>query len=204
MRRLIEIGAGLLIPALLLSNVARADFDIYHGVYIYPQAWFYPNADPVNMTFGGDHATASIAYQHVVHHTDWADNLGSTMYFYDHGAFRPDDIQIGSSCVYWGCGSRYHVRFKQAADSMYPQYPYQYWTLAAAHFEEFRWCGSTPLHVATDFNGPRDLLLQTLNNTDPYLHPFWGWAYDGNTDPSPQCDGSMPFGDGWDAWMYMP
>lgn len=196
-RKSVVIVVSLLLSAAAFVGVVSAHY--YTGIYIYEGG---AQKDPMNLTFYSN-ATLSGAVDHVVHHeVTWTDDRGGPAQFWDHDAFRDAQAQRGE-CV--EC-NRPHIRFLQGADA---DSTWGTYTVAAAHYENVVYfvggCGAFN-HVVIDFDGQRDQVQRIMHNSDPGDHPDWDlYAYNNNTAPSPQCDGSMPqSNDGLTAWQNIP
>lgn len=194
--------------ALLPSIVGPIGVTYAHfwtGNYIYSDSSGTQQKDPANVTFYSrypydpseppGYASHVETIRHIEHHFNWRDNNGSNMWFSDHDSFHLRDDQRNNCFL---CSSQYHVRVKQGIDA---DDQWGVYTAVAAHVDEYRWC----LHVATDFDGPRDVIQRGMNDQNPTDHPDRDYyAFNGNTAPSPQCDGSMPRSyDGNTAWQKM-
>ncbi len=196
MRKAIVAILGLLLLGSLFSQVAFAHFTA--SPYIYRSQTF-AQADPVNLVFYGNAYWGNVE-AHLSHHMGWNFGGGDLMYFIDHGNFWPMDDQRASDQV-WTPYNRYHMRLKQGFDAD------PYWgvyTQAAVH-EDIVVLSCIPEsgHAGAQFNNLRDNVAGYFNLGDPYGHPYQ-YFYEGNTNPSPQCDGTMPSSDGWVAWIRIP
>ncbi len=134
-------------------------------------------ADPINIIFRGDLATARSAIPNVL---GWQPVAGSEMVFIDHGASHPTAAQFGLDL---GGGSRYHIRLEAVE-----QQDGQTYVLAGVHRDDMVACG----HVGRAFDLSRDLVAATFDRA--------GYASSRlslkNVEPGRQCDGSFTFGDG--------
>ena len=122
------------------------------------------------------------------------------MKFFEHQQWLDHDAQSADNCFI--CSPRHHIRFKQGldADAIWGTY-----TSAAVHFEETHGCFPVPMHVAIDFDGPRDAVWNTMFQQNPVDHSGQYNAVNNNTNPSPQCDGSQPHSiDGFTRWIRVP
>ena len=147
----------------------------------------------MNLTFYNK-GMQSYVLNHLNLHQGWTNSSGDQMDFLDHGCYRSQDWQRAS-----GSGSRHHIRVMGGQNSD----PYWgYYSVASVHYER----GGTFLcdlwpdmdHVVQNFDDART----EFSITWLLANYYWTYADNGNTAPSPQCDGSNPHSfDGWTHWL---
>lgn len=159
--------------------------------------WLYqrsdPNGsdkDPVNVLYTIN-GTLANTQTHFLHHVGWYDDGGSTMYFQDHGVWKPHQWQKASWC---GTCERDHTRFVEAADLGEPGWGYH--TISAAHYEVVVWC----IHSSRSFDAPRDR-INNLMSAGGHTTSYYFWA---NNMASQQCDGVWTSGNGWVLRVELP
>lgn len=139
--------------------------------------------DPVNLVFFGETAQSGPVVQHAINHLQWSDPSNVTsMYFSIEGQCQQMDGELASaSCV--NC-ARDHSRFRDGADigGIVQQF-----SVGGVHREVG--CRSGVGHRVTDFDAIRDTFAAAFTSAGhghvSIADDFWG-----NTEASPQCDGS--------------
>lgn len=172
------------------------------STYIWANSACTDRKDPLNLTFYTN-STRGNTVTHIEHHLNWLYDSGSTMYVLDHGQCLqvPEFTPIKADQRASGplTSERDHLRLRQGVDG---DATWGTYSAAFVHHDVFRQCGITELHVANDFIVVRDAVVQAFRNQPG--HGTELWVNNGNTAPSPQCDGSQPQGDGRTAWISIP
>lgn len=135
-------------------------------------------ADPINLIFrGGDAATVAAVVQQVL---GWQPVQGGGMTFIDGGQARPTAYQFGLDL---GWGNRLHLRIETVTKTNAQTY-----VLAGVHRDDMTGCG----HVGGAFNAARATVVRAFVAQDYAVTRI----HLKNTEPGPQCNGSMTAGDG--------
>lgn len=178
------------LAALVLAPQAYGDFS--SGSFSNSSSACNNHIDPITHVIYGYNAQYPTARSRLEGSMNWYGDNSASQYAISHGFCTPMDGESYSSC---DTCNRYHERLNQ---THHQDAVGRYETVGTPHRDLVVWpgCGALPKHVARDFSGARNLVMQGMYN--------YGWSYSwqwwGNTEPQGQCDGSQVAADGWVGW----
>jgi hypothetical protein len=185
--RFLTLGTILAAVVMAAPGRAIAHYGWNDPYYMYTESNCTGKADPINLFFYG---AGDLAAEEVAAHTGWAISTeGHGMTVRDHGVCLPHNelTQLASDqwChndIIWGwlC-DWYHIRIWPGFDSEIPLTSGVIEGLyagAGAHQDHQIVCAGVAIHVASDFNGPRNLVRDQFADAGHYWYNFFRRHHD--------------------------